>query len=179
MKEQHLKLARVLISKEELRAIVERLATEIRRDYQGRTPLLVGVLKGSFIFLADLVRCLNMPLEIEFVRLASYGAGTTSSGRVRVIQGISGDIRHRDILLVEDIVDTGLTISHLMQTLHRKGAASIRLCALLDKPSQRKVDIKVDYLGSLIPDEFVVGYGLDYAEQYRYLPAIYALGKED
>ncbi|MCH7706068.1 MAG: hypoxanthine phosphoribosyltransferase [Chloroflexi bacterium] len=151
------------------------MAEEIRRDYEGRAPLLIGVLKGAFVFMADLMRALNMPLTVDFVRVSSYDAGTTSSGRPRILQGVRSPIKDRHVLIVEDIVDTGLTTRHLEGYIRRKGAASIKLCALLSKPSRRQVEATIDYLGFEIPDRFVVGYGIDYAQQYRYLPDVCVL----
>ena len=141
----------------------------------GREPLLIGVLKGAFMFTADLMRALNIPVDVDFVRVSTYGSGTTSSGRPRILQGVRSPIKGRHILIVEDIVDTGLTTRHLEGYLQRKGAASIKLCALLSKPSRRRVEATIDYLGFEIPDRFVVGYGLDYDQRYRYLPDVCVL----
>jgi hypoxanthine phosphoribosyltransferase len=165
----------VLISRQEIADAVQRLAAEIRRDYEGREPLLIGVLKGAFMFTADLMRVLNIPVDVDFVRVSTYGSGTTSSGRPRILQGVRSPIKGRHILIVEDIVDTGLTTRHLEGYLQRKGAASIKLCALLSKPSRRRVEATIDYLGFEIPDRFVVGYGLDYDQRYRYLPDVCVL----
>ena len=170
---------RLLISRQQIREAVERLAREIRRDYKDRSPVLVGGLKGAFIFMADLVRTLDIPLEVDFMRLASYNRLTHSSGRVRVLHGLRSSIRGRHVLAVDDIVDTGLTTSVMLDYLRAKGAASVGLCALLDKPSRRRVPVKIDYLGLTVPDAFVVGYGLDYRERYRHLPDIYALERDD
>lgn len=160
---------RVLISKEEIRDKVAKLAAEIRRDYQGKQPLLIGVLKGSFIFLADLVRILNIPLTVDFIKLSSYGSAKESSGQIKVVQGLKTPIRDRDILVIEDIVDTGLTTRFLLDHLAKKRPASLRLCALFDKPSRREVEVPIDYLGFTVPDKFLVGYGLDFDENFRYL----------
>jgi hypoxanthine phosphoribosyltransferase len=162
---------RVLFSQDEIRGAVERMGREIAGDYQDKCPLLIGVLKGSFVFMADLVRTLNIPLEIEFIRLRSYGGGETT-GKVRVVQNLRTPLRGRDVLLVEDIVDTGLTINYLISRLRRDRPSSVKLCALLDKPSRRRVPVPIDYLGFTVPDKFVVGYGLDYDERFRYLPDI-------
>ncbi len=165
----------VLISRQEIAKAVQRMAEEIRRDYKGEEPLLLGVLKGAFILTADLMRALSMPANVDFVRVTSYDANTTSSGRPRIIQGVRSPIKDRHILIVEDIVDTGLTTRHLEGYLRRKGAASVKLCALLSKPSRRQVEATIDYLGFEIPDRFVVGYGLDYDQRYRYLPNVCVL----
>jgi len=156
----------------EINAAVTRLASEITRDYHDKNPLVIGILKGSFIFLADLVRKLDFPLEIDFVRLSSYGGGQESSGRIEVKHDIGADVGNRHVLVVEDIVDTGLTVAFLMEYLRKKHPASLRLCALTGKPSRRKTRIDFDYLGFTVPDEFMVGYGLDCAEKYRNLPDI-------
>lgn len=148
---------------------MQRLAAAINRDYQGKTPLLIGVLKGSFIFMADLVRCLTIPVEIEFIRLSSYGKGMESSGRIKVARALMCPVQGRDVLVVEDIVDTGLTVSYLLNYLRKRQPASLRLCALVDKPSRHRVPVSIDYLGFSAPDRFLVGYGLDWGEKYRYL----------
>ncbi len=163
---------RVLFSRAEIGATVSRLASEITRDYCDKSPLLLGILKGSFMFMADLVRCLDFPLEVEFVRLSSYGAGSETSGRVRVVQGLPRSIKGRHVLIIEDIIDAGLTISFLRDYLVRKKPASLKICVLMDKPARRQVPVNIDYLGFTVPNKFVVGYGLDYAENYRNLPDI-------
>ncbi len=168
----------ILFSRQQIEAAVKRLAAEIRRDYLGRNPLLIGVLKGSFMFMADLVRLLDFPLEVEFIGLSSYGRGRESSGKVRVGQAIRAQIRGRDVLVIEDIVDTGLTISFLMDYLRKKKPASLGLCTLTDKPSRRQVPVTIDYLGFTVPDRFIVGYGLDWDEKYRNLPDICVLEDE-
>jgi hypoxanthine phosphoribosyltransferase len=166
---------KILISRDEIAKAVDRLAREIKRDYQGKQPLLIGVLKGSFMFMADLIRQLDLPLELDFVRLSSYGAARESSGKVRVIQGVKTPIKGRDILVVEDIVDTGITTSFLLDYLKKKKPASLKLCALTDKPSRHKVPVSIDYLGFTVPDKFIVGYGLDFDQRFRNLPDIYTL----
>lgn len=163
---------RVLLTQQEIDAAVKRVASEISKDYQGKCLLLVGILKGSFIFMADLVRLLDFPLEVEFIRLSSYGHGKESGGRIRVVQGLRADLGGRDVLVVEDIVDTGLTVAFLMDYLRKKRPASLKLCALADKPSRRRVPIVIDYLGFTVPDKFLVGYGLDCDEKFRNLPDI-------
>jgi hypoxanthine phosphoribosyltransferase len=166
---------KILISRDEIAKAVDRLACEIERDYQGKQPLLISVLKGSFVFMADLIRQLDLPLELDFVRLSSYGAARESSGKVRVAQGAKTPIKDRDILVVEDIVDTGITISFLLDYLQKKKPASLKLCVLTDKPSRRRVPVPIDYLGFTVPDKFIVGYGLDFNERFRNLPHIYTL----
>jgi len=169
-----------LFAPEEIRTAVERLAGEIKKDYRGKNPILIGVLKGSFMFMADLIRALNMPLEVEFVALSSYGRGRKeSSGKVRVVQGLSTPVRGRDVLVVEDIVDTGLTLGFFLDYLRGKKPASLKVCALFDKPSRRRVPISIDYLGLMVPDAFIVGYGLDYDEKFRHLPGLYLLSEEE
>ena len=170
---------RVLLRREEIEAKVKRLATEIERDYQGSYPLLIGLLKGSFIFMADLIRLLDFPLEVGFVRLSSYGGGKESSGRIQVVQGLRSVIKGRDVLVVEDIIDSGLTISFLMDYLSKRRPASLKLCALTDKPSRRQTPVTIDYLGLTVPNKFLVGYGLDWDEKFRNLPDICYLEVEE
>jgi hypoxanthine phosphoribosyltransferase len=160
----------ILITKEEIHREVFRLAQEISIDYDGKNPLLLGVLKGSFVFMADLVRLLEISLEIEFVSLSSYGSAKVSSGKVKVVKGLRSPLEGRDVLVVEDIVDTGLSTNYLLDYLQKRKPASVRLCALLDKPARRKTAVHIDYLGITIPDRFVVGYGLDLDEKFRNLP---------
>ena len=160
---------RVLIPQDKIRQAVAKLAAEIRRDYQGKQPLLIGILKGSFVFMADLVRELGLPVEVDFVKLSSYGSGTETSGKVKVVQGLKTPIKGRDVLVVEDIVDSGLTVSFLMDYLRKKKPASLRLCALTDKPSRHEVPVTIDYLGFTVPDKFIVGYGIDWNEKFRHL----------
>ena len=162
----------ILFTRDEIEAAVKRLAAEISKDYHGKCPLLIGVLKGSFMFLADLIRFLGLPLEVEFIKVSSYGRGMESSGKVRVVKGLSLPIKDRDVLVVEDIVDTGLTASFLLDYLRQKKPASLRLCTLTDKPSRRQVPVTVDYLGFTVPDKFLVGYGLDWDQRFRNLPDI-------
>ena len=169
----------ILLSHEQIEAAVKKLAAEIGQEYQDKYPLLIGVLKGSFMFMADLIRHLDFPLEVEFIRLSSYGRGRESSGKIKVVQGLRSKVRGRDVLVVEDIVDTGLTNSFLLDYLRQKKPASLRLCALTDKPSRRQVTVTIDYLGFTVPDKFVVGYGLDWDEKFRNLPNIYVLEVEE
>ena len=163
---------KILITSDEIRNAVARLAGEIKRDYEGKQPLLVGVLRGSFVFMADLIRQLDLPLEVELITLSSYGAAREASGRVRVVQGLRAAIKGRDVLVIEDIVDTGNTISFLLDYLRKEEPASLKLCSLTDKPSRRRVPVSIDYLGFVLPDKFIVGYGLDWNEKFRYLPDI-------
>ena len=165
----------ILFTKQEIEATVGRLASEITRDYYDKYPLLIGILKGSFMFMADLVRLLDFPLEVEFIRLASYGRGRQSSGKIKVVQGLCSEVRGREVLVVEDIVDTGLTTSFLLAHLRRKKPASLKLCALIDKPSRRQVAVSIDYLGFTVPDKFLVGYGLDWDQKFRNLPDLFIL----
>jgi hypoxanthine phosphoribosyltransferase len=169
----------VLFTAKEIAAAVERLAAEIRRDYVDKNPLLIGVLKGSFVFLADLVRRLDFPLQIEFAQLSSYGHGKESAGKIKVVKDVPGDIKGRHVLVVEDIIDTGLTADFFLKHLKKKGAASVKLCSLTDKPSRTQVKIKIDYLGMEVPDKFIVGYGIDWDEKFRYLPGICAIEDEE
>jgi hypoxanthine phosphoribosyltransferase len=162
----------VMFTQEEIKQTIATLAVKIRKDYKDKHPLIIAILKGSFVFLADLIRELNMPLEVDFVKLSSYGAGKKSSGKVKMVQSLNTRIRNRHVLLVEDIVDTGLTISSLLDYLKKKKPASLKLCALTDKPSRRKMPVTIDYLGFSVPDTFVVGYGIDWDEKFRYLPNI-------
>ena len=165
----------LLLTKEEIAAAVIRLAQEINRDYRDKNPVLIAVLKGSFIFLADLVRQLDFPLEIEFVRLSSYGEGTESSGEVRMAPGAPSRLKSRHLLVIEDIIDTGLTAAFLLDYLRRKKPASLKFCTLTDKKARRRVVISIDYRGLTVPDRFIVGYGLDQNERFRHLPDIYFL----
>jgi hypoxanthine phosphoribosyltransferase len=172
LKTKHSQNLPVLYTQSEIETAVNRLAAEITQDYQGRKPILVSVLKGSVIFLADLARRLEFPLELEFVQLSSYGSGTESSGKIRMAQVLKTPLKDRDVLIVEDIVDSGQSMAFLLEQLRKKKPSSIKLCCLLDKPSRRKVAVTVDYRGFTVPDKFIVGYGMDYAEQYRNLPEI-------
>jgi hypoxanthine phosphoribosyltransferase len=161
-----------MLSAEQIAARVRELGAKITKDYEGRQLVLVCVLKGSFVFAADLARAIDLPVRIDFLGVRSYGAGTESSGVVQITQDLAQPIAHEDVLLVEDIVDTGLTIAHLIDLLRTRSPASVKVCALLHKPARARVVIAVDYLGFTIDDHFVVGYGLDFAERYRNLPFI-------
>jgi len=168
----------VLFTRDEIEVAVNRLAAEIRRDYLTKHPILIGILKGSFMFMADLIRRLDFPLEVEFVRLSSYGRGTKSSGKIRVVHDVQSEIRGRDVLLIEDIVDTGTTAAFLLDYLSQKEPNSLKLCALTDKPARRQVPVNIDYLGFTIPDKFIAGYGIDWDERFRHLPDICFLEDE-
>jgi hypoxanthine phosphoribosyltransferase len=167
----------VLVDAERLRRRVAELAREISRDYAGaeRPLLLVGVLKGAMLFLSDLMRLIDVPVEVDFMAVASYGSATDSSGVVRILKDLDVAIDDRDVLIVEDIVDSGLTLQYLLRNLGSRGPHSLEVCALLTKPERRKVDLPARYVGFEIPDRFVVGYGLDYAERYRNLSFVAAL----
>lgn len=171
-------IARVLISEADLKKKVAELGQAISRDYEGKNPLLVSVLKGSVVFMADLMREITIDCEIDFMSVSSYGKGHKSNGVVRILKDLDHDITNKHIIVVEDILDSGLTLSYIFEMLRARSAASIRLCTLLDKPERRTVPVAVDYSGFKIPDEFVVGYGLDYAEKYRNLPYIGILKRE-
>ena len=163
----------ILVTEAELQAKVAELGARISADYAGRDLLLVSILKGAVVFMADLMRAITIPCSIDFMVVSSYGGSNTSStGLVKIIKDLDQDLTGKDVLIVEDILDSGVTLSYLMQVLKARGAKSIRLCTLLSKPARHKVDVPIDYLGFEIPDEFVVGYGLDYAEKYRNLPYI-------
>lgn len=174
-------IAKVMLSEEELDRITTRLAAEIDRDYRDsdKRLLMVCILKGSLVFMGDLMKKLTIPVEIDCMKVSSYGAGTVSSGSIHIyLDLIRSDLPDCDILIIEDIIDSGCTLSYLTEYLRLKGAHSVRTCTLLDKPSRRKVEYVPDYVGAEIPDEFVVGYGLDYAERYRALPYVGILKPE-
>lgn len=162
----------ILFSEEQLQECVKRIAGEITRDFQGREPVFVCVLKGSFVFFADLVRRVELKSRVDFIAASSYGGGSTTTGNVKITKDLSTNVEGRDVIVVEDIIDSGLTLSFLKNFLQQKNPASVSLVTLLDKPERRRVELKPDYVGFQIPDKFVVGYGLDYAEQYRYLPYV-------
>lgn len=165
-------ISEILYSSEDIAACVRDLGAQITRDYEGKKPLLVGVLKGSFIFMADLVRSIDLPVTLEFMVVSSYGNGTRSTGAVQIIKDLQQDVTGQDILLIEDILDSGNTLNYLKGILEQRGAASIKICTLLDKPSRRVAKVYPDYAGFEVDDKFIVGYGLDYAEKYRNLPYI-------
>lgn len=162
----------ILFTERRLKNRVKKIAAQITKDYEGKEPVFISVLRGSYIFMADLTRAVELPVAVDFMMVSSYGKGTTSSGQVQITKDLSEDIEGRDVIVVEDILDSGNTLSYLLQVLEARKPASIKLCTLLDKPDRRVKPIKADYVGYTIPDAFVVGYGLDYAEKYRNLPFI-------
>ena len=163
---------KVLISEDQIKIKIKELGAQISADYQGKDLLVICVLKGAMVFMADLIREIKIPMGIDFMAVSSYGASTSSSGVVRILKDLDESIDNRHLLVVEDIIDTGLTLNYLLENLKSRGPASVKVCTFLDKPERRKVDIAPDYCGYPIPDEFVVGYGLDYAEKYRNLPYV-------
>lgn len=162
----------ILLSKEQLEEIVSKLGKQISEDYKDKNLMLVSVLKGSVVFMADIMRSITIPCEIDFMAVSSYGKGTKTSGNVKIIKDLDRSVENMDLLIVEDILDSGRTLSYLSDLLRQRNANSIKICTLLDKPDRREADIKADYFGAVIPDAFVVGYGLDYAERYRNLPYV-------
>jgi hypoxanthine phosphoribosyltransferase len=168
----HDDVSEVLLTEEQVQTRVRALGAQLSADYAGRSPVLVSVLKGSIVFLADLVRAMDVPLSVDLMEVSSYGSGTETTGQVRILKDLSGPIEGRDVVVVEDIIDTGLTLNYLLRYLTERSPASIRVCCLLDKPARRLAEIEIDYRGFSIPDRFVVGYGLDFNEQYRNLPYI-------
>jgi hypoxanthine phosphoribosyltransferase len=176
--ELELGVSEVLIDEDRLRSRVVELGEEISADYAGRDLLLIGVLKGAVFFMADLMRTLTIPCEIDFMAISSYGAQTDSSGVVRILKDLDINIEGRHVLVVEDIIDSGLTLSYLMRNLEAREPASLQVCALLTKPVRREIDVPVRYVGFEIPNRFVIGYGLDFAERYRNLPYVGVLDPE-
>jgi hypoxanthine phosphoribosyltransferase len=160
-----------VLTEEELKSVTADLAARIRADYEGKDLLLVGLLKGSFVFMADLIRVLDMPTEVDFMAATSY-VGTESSGELVILKGLNESVHERHVLIVEDIIDTGLTLSKIRERLLVEGPASLEICALVDKPARRQVDVPVKYVGREIPDLFIVGYGIDFDQKYRWLPYI-------
>ncbi len=171
-------IKKVLISEQEIQARVAELGSIISRDYEGKFPLVIGVLKGAWIFLADLVRSIDLDTEIEFMSVSSYQGGTQTTGSITLVKDLQVSVEGRDVIIVEDIVDTGLTLSHLRDLLVSRNANSVQIATLLSKPSRRKVDVPVKYVGFEVPDEFVIGYGLDFAERFRGLRDIAVLKEE-
>ena len=165
-------IEKILLQEDELKQRVKELGAQITEDYKGKDLVLITVLRGSYIFMADLSRSIDLPCVIDFMSVSSYGKGTTSSGQVQITKDLSENIAGKDVIVVEDILDSGNTLSYLLEILKARKPASVRLCTLLDKPERRVKDIRADYSGFTIPDAFVVGYGLDYAERYRNLPYV-------
>jgi hypoxanthine phosphoribosyltransferase len=170
---------RILIPKAEIDIMCRRLGEQITHDYKGKEIILIGVLKGAFVFMADLARYIDVPCRIDFMSVSSYGSGTRTSGVVRITKDLDSDISGKHIIVVEDIVDTGLTLKHLRELLSTRNPASIALCTAFDKPDRRKVELEVEYTGLQIPDEFIVGYGLDFDGKYRNLPDVSVLGDDN
>lgn len=168
----------ILFTEEEIRQIVQDMGAKISRDYEGKNLLMVSVLKGSVVFMADLMRAVTVPCRIDFMSVSSYGSGVKTSGVVKIIKDLDIPLSGCDVLIVEDILDSGMTLSYLLEILKSRGPRSIRLCTLFDKPDRRKADVTADYTGAVVPDEFVVGYGLDYDEKYRNLPYLGILKPE-
>lgn len=168
----------VLVSKEEIHEMVKRLGEQISKDYAGKEILLVCVLKGAFIFMADLVREIKIPVAVDFMSVSSYGDGTSTSGVVRILRDLDSDITGKHVIIIEDIIDSGLTLNHLKNLLLTRNPASIAICTAFDKPDRRQVQVKIDYSGMEIPDEFVVGYGLDFDSNYRQLADVAILGDD-
>lgn len=174
----HQDLKEILLTQQQLADKTKELAQRISNDYRGKEFVMVTVLKGGFIFASDLVRQMDIDVDINFMAVSSYGSGTRSSGNVKIVKDLDSDVRGKHVLIVEDIVDSGHTLSFLMQLMKDRGAVDVKICTILNKPSRREVDIDVAYLGYDIPDEFVVGYGLDYDERYRNLPYLATLKEE-
>jgi hypoxanthine phosphoribosyltransferase len=177
LNERFSNLGTILISGDQIQRRVRELGAQISREYSGTVPILVTVLRGGIVFLADLMRAMDIDHEIDFMAVSSYGKGTQSSGVVRILSDLNMNIQGRDVLIVEDIVDTGLTLAYIRENLETRQPASLRICALLDKKARRATSVHVEYVGFEIPDKFVVGYGLDFAERYRNLPHIVALNE--
>ena len=165
-------IEKVLLSEETIAAKVKELGAQIAKDYADKNPLIVSVLRGSFVFMADLVRAIDVPCTVDFMSVSSYGAGVKTSGVVKIIKDLDRSIEGRHLLIVEDILDSGMTLSYILDLLSARKPASIKICTLFDKPARRQVDVLADYSGAEVPDEFIVGYGLDYNEFYRNLPFI-------
>jgi hypoxanthine phosphoribosyltransferase len=174
----HTDVSEILFTEEAVQARIRELGAEITRDYEGKNPLVIGILKGATLFMSDLVKRIDVPVELDFMAVSSYGQSSESSGVVRIIKDLEQSIEGRDVIIVEDIIDTGLTLVYLKNLLQQRKAASVKLVSLLDKPDRHKVDISADYLGFTVPDHFIVGFGLDYAERYRNLPYVGVLKPE-
>ncbi len=171
-------IEKVLFSEEQLKSAVKKIAGEINRDYEGKEPVLIGILKGSVVFMADLMREISVDCTTDFMSVSSYGGGTETSGSVRIRKDLDRSITGKDVIVIEDILDSGTTLSHLLEILEVRRPNSLKLCVLLDKPERRVTPVKYDYVGLTVPDEFIVGYGLDYDEKYRNLPYIGVLKRE-
>ena len=174
----HESIEKVLVSEQEIEQIVKELGEKIDKDYYGKKLMILVILKGGFIFAADLLRKINVPVEIDFMVVSSYGSGTATCGEVKIIKDLSQPIADKDVLIIEDILDSGVTLSNLIKILKARNPNSVEICAMLNKPDRRKVDVDIKYCGKDIPDEFVVGYGLDYDEKYRNLPYVGILKRE-
>lgn len=170
-------IERILITEEELQNTVSRLARQISEDYHGKQLMLICVMKGSLVFTADLMRAIDFPVELDFMQASSYGNGSTSCGCIDIKRDLEDDVSGKNVLIVEDIIDSGNTLSRLKSLLQNRGADSVKICTILNKPDRREVDVYIDYEGIKIPDEFVVGYGLDYAQKYRNLPYVGILSR--
>lgn len=168
----------ILITEEQIRGRIAELGAELTREYEGKNPIFLGILRGVVIFYADMVRAIPIPCEFDFMAVSSYGSGTESSGRINITKDMAIDVSGRHVVILEDILDTGRTLHAVCALLRERGCASLRICTLLDKPARRTVDISADYIGFTIPNEFVVGYGLDYDDQYRNLPYVGVLKPE-
>lgn len=168
-------IEKILLTEQELDQICDRIGTQITEDYAGKEILVVGILKGSSLFMSDLIRKINLKLQIDYMVVSSYGSSTESSGVVRIVKDLQHSIEDKHILIIEDIVDSGLTLAYIKEILKGRGPASVKICTLLDKPVRRKKDVQLDYVGAEVPDEFIVGYGIDYAEYYRNLPYVASL----
>ena len=175
MSEQHPDIEKILLSEEDIKSISQRLGAEITRDYAGKKLFLICVLKGGFVFMADLVRAIDLPLEVDFIAVSSYGSSTKTSGVVRLLKDIDKPLNDKHVLIVEDIMDSGLTLNYIKAMFENRSPLSVKICTAFDKPERRKVDITPDYVGAVIPDEFVVGYGLDYDGILRNLPELCVL----
>ena len=170
---------RPIVTQEQMRARIRELGRQISADYAGKDVVLVGVLKGAYAFYADLARAIRIPVRVDFIVVASYGSRARTSGKVKLVTELTEDIKGKDVLLVEDIVDSGLTVQHLVKSLNKKKPRSVKVCTLLSKPDRRTVEVQVDYVGFKIPDQYVVGYGLDYQQKYRNLPYLAVLDQTD
>lgn len=174
----HKDLKKVVFTEEQIKKRVKELGEEITRDYDGKEIVAVGILKGAIVFFADLIREIKVPVKFDFMAASSYGSSTKTSGTVRILKDIDTDIENKHVIIIEDIIDSGLTLKYLKENFEHRKAASVKLCAMLNKPEGRRTDIKGDYVGFDVPDEFIVGYGLDYASVYRNIPYIGILKKE-